>query len=89
MVSVCSMSVHTDENDMYLCGGKFDHEPNSDLVRTICLCQKMKDRILKELTSINVIYDEETAKATINERTDATFPTSHKICEYRLIELYY
>lgn len=90
-VSGCSMSVHTDENDMYLFGGKADHghEPNSDLIQTICLRQKMKERVLKELTPINVIYEEETAKATVNERTVATFPTSQEICEYRLIKLYY
>ena len=84
MVSGCSMFVHTDENDMYLCGGKFDHEPNSDLIRIICLRQKMKNRVLNELTPINVIYEEETVKAALNERIVATFPTSQEIYEYRV-----
>ena len=36
IVSCCTMSVHTDENDVYICGGKtnHDHQPNSDLVQT-------------------------------------------------------
>ena len=90
-VSGCSISVHTDENDMYLCGSKIDHdhEPNSDLIRTICLRQKMKERVLKELTPINITHEEETAKAALNERTAAIVPTSQEICEYRLIKLYY
>ena len=91
VVSGCSISVHTDKNDMYLCGGKIDHdhEPNSDLIRTICLRQKMKERVLKELTPIHVIYEEETAKDALNERTVATYPMNQEICEYRLIRLYY
>jgi hypothetical protein len=77
------MTVHTDENDVYVCGGKtnHDHQPNSDLVQTKRLREKMKQRVLNELTPIAVIYKEETAKAPVDRAVLAAFPTNQEICE--------
>ncbi|CAF1523234.1 unnamed protein product [Rotaria magnacalcarata] len=47
IVNGCTMHIHTDDNDIYLCSGKVDHdhEPNSDLIRTTRLRQQMKQRV--------------------------------------------
>ena len=79
-----TMYVHTDENDFYLCGGKsdHDHEPNSDLIQAKSLRQQMKQRVLNELTSIAMIYEEETAKSSVDRTVLPTFPTNQEICKY-------
>jgi len=81
VVPGCTMSVHTDENDVYICGGKtdHDHQPNSDLIQTKRLRQEMKQRVLNELTPIGVIYEEETAKASVDRAGLAAFPTNQEI----------
>jgi hypothetical protein len=81
-VTGCSVLLHTDENDMYLCGGQVehDHEPNLDLIQTTRLRQQMKERVLNELTPIGVIYEEEIMKASLNDSALATFPTNQQIC---------
>ncbi len=83
VVGGCIMTVHTDENDVYVCGGKtnHDHQPNSDLVQTKRLREQMKQRVLNELTPIAVIYEEETAKASVDRAVLAAFPTNQEICE--------
>ncbi|CAF4918441.1 unnamed protein product, partial [Rotaria sp. Silwood1] len=75
------MSIHTDENDVYICGGKtnHDHQPNSDLIQTKRLRQDMKQRDLNELTPIGAIYEEETAKASVDRTILAAFPTNQEI----------
>ena len=77
------MTVHTDENDKYISGGKVDHnhQPNSDLIQTKRLRQNMKQRVLTELTPVAVIYEEETAKALVNRAVLATFPTNQQVCK--------
>lgn len=84
VVRGCTMSVHTDENDVYLCGGKsdHDHEPNSDLIQAKRLRQQMKQRVLNELTPIAMIYEEETAKSSVDRTVLATFPTNQEICKF-------
>ncbi len=81
VVPGCIMSVHTDENDVYICGGKtdHDHQPNSDLIQTTRLRQEMKQRAVNELTPIAVIYEEETAKASVDRAVLAAFPTNREI----------
>ncbi|CAF3772348.1 unnamed protein product [Rotaria sp. Silwood1] len=75
------MSIHTDENDVYICGGKtnHDHQPNSDLIQTKRLRQDMKQRDLNELTPIGVIYEEETTKTSVDRAILAAFPTNQEI----------
>lgn len=77
----CVMSIHTNENDSYLCGGKtnHDHQPHSDLIQAKNLHQQMKQRVSNEMTSISVIYEEETAKTTIDRSVLAAFPTNQEI----------
>lgn len=77
----CMLSVHTDANDLYICGGNsdHDHQPNFDLIQAKNLRQQMKQRVLKESTSISVIYEEETAKAPIDRSVLAAFPTNQEI----------
>lgn len=62
---------------MYLCGGRVehDHEPNHDLIQITRIRQKMKERVLNELTPVGVIYEEEIMKASLNDSVLATFPT--------------
>jgi len=83
VVSGCTMSVHTNENDIYVCGGKdsHDHESNSDMINRTRLRQRMKERVLKELTPINMIYEEEIAKSSLSDTTLSTFPTQQEICK--------
>ncbi|CAF3239279.1 unnamed protein product [Rotaria sp. Silwood2] len=75
------MSIHTDENDVYIYGSKVDHDhqPNPDLIQTKRLRREMKQRIVNELTPIAVIYEEETAKAPVDRAVLAAFPTNQEI----------
>ena len=84
MISGCSVTVHTSEDDSYLRGGKslHDHESSSDFIETTRLRHQMKQRALNELTPINIIYEEEIAKASLNISALATFPTNQEICEW-------
>ncbi|CAF1062080.1 unnamed protein product [Rotaria sordida] len=77
----CTIRIQTDENDIYLCGGKgiHDHEGSSDLIDTIHLRQQIKQRVVNELTPINMIYEQEVAKASLSISALATFPTNHEI----------
>jgi hypothetical protein len=55
MISGCSVTVHTDENDIYLWGGKshHEHESSSDFIKTTRLRHQMKQHALNKLTPIN------------------------------------
>ena len=66
---------------MYISGGKTDHghQANSDLIQTKRLRQDMKQRVLNELTPIAVIYEEETAKASVDRAVLAAFLTNQEI----------
>ncbi|CAF4124927.1 unnamed protein product [Rotaria magnacalcarata] len=81
VVSGCSVVVHTDENVTYICGGKYDHnhESNSDLIQKKRLRQQMKQRVLNELTPIGAIHEDEIAKSSLSASGVATFPTHQEI----------
>ena len=78
-----SVLVHTDENDVYIGGGKEDHnhEPNDDLIGKRNIRQEMKQRVMNEATPISLIYEEELSKAALSPSGTATFPTHQEICE--------
>lgn len=83
MISGCSATVHTDENDVYLCGGKsyHEHDSSSNFIKTTLLRHQMKERALKELTPINIIYEEDMSKASPDRCFLAAFSTSQEICK--------
>lgn len=85
-VKKCSMLVHTDENDVYIGGGKEDHnhEPNGDLIGKRNIRQGMKQRVMNEATPISLIYEEELTKAALSPSSTATFPTHQEICKWSL-----
>jgi hypothetical protein len=66
---------------IYICGSKtdHDHQPNSDLIQTKRLRQEMKHCVVNELTPIAVIYEEETAEASVDRAVLAAFPTNQEI----------
>ena len=82
--SSCKNYVHTDLSNVYISGGKIehDHEPNPDAIRARQVRQNIKERALKEITPIAVIYEEELAKASTNPTTVAILPTSQEICKF-------
>ena len=84
MISGCSITIHTNEDDVYLCGGKshYGHESSSDFIKNTRLRHQMKQRALDELTPINLIYKQEIAKASLNTSALATFRTNQEICEW-------
>ncbi|CAF1349582.1 unnamed protein product [Rotaria sordida] len=77
----CTMYVHTDTNDKYLYGGtaQHDHEPNPEMVEARQVRQNIKERALKELIPISMIYEEEIAKISNHSTTLAILPTSQEI----------
>ena len=79
----CSIVVHTDENDVYIGGGKegHNHEPNGDLIGKRNNRQEMKQRVMNEATPISLIYEEELTKAALSPSSTATFPTHQEICK--------
>ncbi|CAF2827014.1 unnamed protein product, partial [Rotaria sp. Silwood2] len=83
----CTFRAQTDENDNYLCGhkGDHDHESSLDLIETKNLREKMKNRVINELTPINLIYEEELAKASLSTSALANFPTNHEIYKYQTV----
>jgi len=76
-------SYSKNENDIYLCSDKgiHDHEASSDLTDTIRLRQQIKQRVVNELTPINMIYEQEIAKASLNISALGTFPLNQEICQ--------
>ena len=66
-VSGCTIRIQTDENDIYLCAGKdtHNHEANPELIQTTRLRQQIKQRVVDELIPINMIYEQEIAKASL------------------------
>jgi len=83
IVDGCTVRIHRDANDVYISGGKdpHDHEPNPDLIDKTRLRQQMKQRVVNELTSIGVIYEEEMAKTSLSDSATATFPTNQELCK--------
>ncbi|CAF2662438.1 unnamed protein product [Rotaria sp. Silwood2] len=45
------------------------------------LCGEMKKRVLNELTTIDIIYEEEIAKGALSAVDVVTFPTNQEISE--------
>jgi surfactin synthase thioesterase subunit len=76
--------VHTSLNDEYSGGGTDAHSRalNPELIQVKQVRQKMKERALKEVTSVGMIYDEEIAKATMTRLALAIFPADTEICKY-------
>ena len=83
----CNIFVHTDINNVYIGGGKIYHEhaASPELIEVKQTRQRIKDRVLNEVTSIGNIYDEEMMKTCMSSTAVAIFPTIHEICKY----LYY
>ena len=79
----CNVLVHTDMNNDYLCGGKNEHQhtTNPELLEVQQTRKQIKRRVINELTSIGMIYDEEMSKTTMSSAAIAIFPTIHEICE--------
>ncbi|CAF3511688.1 unnamed protein product [Rotaria sp. Silwood2] len=77
----CKMYVHTDSNDVYLCGGTdpHDHESNPEMIAVKDVRHKIKDRALNEVTPISMIYEQELSKTSISSTTMAIIPTCHEI----------
>jgi hypothetical protein len=74
----CKVSVHTDINNTYLCGGnsQHGHEPNPEMIAARNVRQKIKERVLKETVPTTMIYEQEIANAPLNSMTLAILPTS-------------
>ncbi|CAF4487910.1 unnamed protein product, partial [Rotaria sp. Silwood2] len=77
----CTVYLHTDTNNIYLGGDvpEHDHEPNPELVEVRQVRQKIKERALKEIIPISMIYEQETSHTSISSTTLAILPTSQEI----------
>jgi hypothetical protein len=77
----CKMSVHTDSNDVYLCGGTdpHDHESNPEMIAVKDVRQRIKERVLHEMIPISMVYEQELSKTSITSTTMAIIPTSQEI----------
>ena len=64
----CQTCVYTDLNNVYLNGGKseHDHEPNPDAITARQDRYNIKERALNEVILIAMIYKQEVAKASAN-----------------------
>ena len=60
MISGCSITIHTDEDHVYLRGEKCHHdrESSSDFIQTTRFHHQMKQRALDDVTPIDMIYEE-------------------------------
>ena len=83
----CKNYVHTDLNNTYLCGGKgeHNHEPNPDLITAKQVRHNIKERALKMVIPIAMIYEQELAKVSTNPTALAILPTSEQICKSRKV----
>ncbi len=74
----CKVSIHTDINDTYVCGGdtQHDHEPNPEMIAIRKVRQKMKERALEETIPTTMIYEQEVSNASLDSMTLAVLPTS-------------
>ena len=77
----CNKFVHTNPNDVYLCGGvdPHDHEPNPEMIAVRNIKNKIKERVLQETTPISLIYEEEVSKPSIDSTTIAIIPTCQEL----------
>ncbi|CAF1250261.1 unnamed protein product [Rotaria sordida] len=66
---------------MYLCGSKSEHnhEPNPEMITVRQVRHNIKERALKEVIPIPMIYEQELSKASTNPTTLAILPTSEEI----------
>jgi hypothetical protein len=80
----CKMYVHTDLNDVYLCGGTqtHDHEPNPEMIVIKDVRQKMKERVLNEVIPASMIYEQELSKTSIDSTTLAILSTCQEIGKF-------
>ncbi len=67
----------------YLAGGKANHghPPNPESIQVKQTREKMKQRVITELTPIGKIYDEEMTKTDMISAAIATFPAVHEMCK--------
>ncbi|CAF3929308.1 unnamed protein product [Rotaria sordida] len=77
----CNVFIHTDLNNKYLAGGKNNHEhpPNPESIQVKQIHEKIKQRVITELTPIGKIYDEEMTKTVMNSAAVAIFPVVHEM----------
>jgi hypothetical protein len=77
----CKMSVHTDPNNVYLCGGTdpHDHESNPEMIAVKHVRQKIKERALHEIIPTSMIYEQELSKTSTTSTTMAIIPTCQEI----------
>ncbi|CAF4007618.1 unnamed protein product [Rotaria sordida] len=68
-------------NNKYLAGGKNNHEhpPNPESIQVKQIREKIKQRVITELTPIGKIYDEEMTKTVMNSAAVAIFPVVHEM----------
>lgn len=80
------MYVHTDLNDKYIRGSteEHNHEPNPEMIKAKQFRQQVKERALKEIVPISIIYTEEISKISDSSTTLAILPTSQEICKFIL-----
>ena len=78
----CKIYVHTDLNNMYQCGGKSEHnhEPNPEMITVRQVRHNIKERALKEVIPIAMIYEQEISKISTNPTSLAILPTSEELC---------
>ncbi|CAF2396034.1 unnamed protein product [Rotaria sp. Silwood2] len=81
----CKVYIQTDPNNTYLCSVRapHDHEPNPEMVEAKNVHQKIKERALKELTSISMIYEQEVSKTSLSTTTVAILPTNPFVAKAR------
>ena len=84
VVSGCSRYVHTSLDDVYIDGGRDDHDhsPNPELIEFKRVRQQIKERALNEVIPVGMIYDEEMAKVNMSVSALAIFPTNNEMCRY-------
>ncbi|CAF1221429.1 unnamed protein product [Rotaria sordida] len=77
----CKKSIHTNPNDVYVCGGTdpHDHEPNPDMIAARNIRNKIKERALQEIIPISMIYEQELSNSSINSTTIAILPTCQEL----------
>lgn len=80
----CNVTVHTDLNDEYRCGGtaEHNHEPNPDMVLARQVRQNIKERAVNEVIPIAMIYEQEVSKPSVTTTTVAILPTCQEIGEF-------
>ncbi|CAF3612426.1 unnamed protein product [Rotaria sp. Silwood1] len=80
-INISFITSNKDTNNIYLGGDvpEHDHEPNPELVEVRQARQKIKERALKEIIPISMIYEQETSHTSISSATFAILPTSQEI----------